>query len=279
MLKLNKLGYVLSLCKARARQGELSVLQQFLEITWLQLTRGVGYDIYHYAGLWDREASWATKHSYLSYASYKKKILEINDRKFHGISQCKMLEKGFFRHFGFPTPRYIGTYHRDWGTQEDSSPLQTATDLHHCLQPWIGNRVCFKLLEGANGVGFKAYRVQQEHGATTRLTHLISKEVVNTTTLLEQLQREDQNGWLIEEYIDQHPVLKAFNPTSLNTLRIFVFQRQDGVIDLLPSFLKTGRLDALTDKTEGGGAAVLVNLQTGVLEEAFDWSPAMTPLL
>lgn len=72
--------------RRRAREGHLPVYRQLIEITFLLATRGIGYDMYHYAGMWDKNASWDYKCSFFSYKDYGRKIYQLNARKFHGMS-------------------------------------------------------------------------------------------------------------------------------------------------------------------------------------------------
>ncbi|MFT5711267.1 MAG: hypothetical protein ACI8QT_001972 [Halioglobus sp.] len=276
-MNLKKLPYILGLCRKRAREGQLPVYRQLLEIAILQVSRGIGYDMYHYAGMWDKNASWDYKCSFLSYRNYGKKIYQLNERKFHGISQYKPYEKAFFQQFCIPTAPYIGTLSKQWGCTSHGDSLNTAADLSTCLKNFEGKNVCLKLVEGSNGRGFKAYQVLTKTGELS-VTHLSSGEEYSIDELFTLLMNESPDGWLIEEYIEQHPVLKAFNPSSLNTIRMFLYKKEDGEVVPLKSFLKTGKPGALIDKTENGGASVFIDQETGVLLNGFNWSPEMRPL-
>jgi len=277
MQALQKIKYVYWLCKKREQEGHLPAFRQCVEIAILQLSRGIGYDIYHKAGMWEKSASWKYKCSFLSYKNYSKKVYEINQRKYHGVSQFKPMEKAFFYHFNIPTAKYIGTFQEQWGSTSDGAPLRCDADLERCLSEFIGGEVCFKLVEGFNGQGFKAFTILKENDRLS-LAHLVSKKKYSVSELIALIVAERSDGWLIEEYIEQHPVLRAFNPTSLNTVRMFVFRTKDGAVEQLRSFLKTGKSGALIDKTENGGAAVTIDRDTGLLLEGFDWSPEMKPL-
>lgn len=276
-MNLKKIPYIVQLCRRRAQQGHLSVIRQLLEIFVLQLTRGVGYNVYHYGGMWDKNASWDYKCSYLSYRAYGKKVHQINERKYQGMSQYKPYEKAFFRQFAIPSAPYIGTLNRQSGCLADGSPLRDKAQLRDCLSKYISRKVCLKLVEGSNGRGFKAYEVIARAGEPA-VRHLSSKEEFSIADLYDALMLESEDGWLLEEYIEQHEVLAQFNPSSLNTIRMFLYQREDGEVIPLKSFLKTGKPGALIDKTENGGASVFIDQDTGVLLEGFDWSPEMRPL-
>lgn len=276
-MNLKRLPYILELCRKRALEGHLPVYRQLFEIAMLQVSRGVGYDIYHYAGMWDKNASWGYKCGFLSYRDYSEKIYELNERKFHGMSQYKPYEKAFFQQFSIPTAPYIGTLNEQFGSTSSGCSLRTAEDLSACLRNLEGRKMCLKLVEGSNGRGFKAYQVIGKNGELF-VKHLSSGEEYSIDELFTLLMNECTEGWLIEEYIEQHPVLKAFNPSSLNTIRMFLYKKEDGEVVPLRSFLKTGKQGSLIDKTENGGACVFIDQETGVLLNGFNWSPEMRPL-
>ena len=276
-MNLKKISYIIDLCRKRAREGHLPVYRQLFEIAVLQATRGIGYDMYHYAGMWDKSASWDYKCSFLSYKNYARKVYQLNARKFHGLSQYKPYEKEFFKQFSIPTAAYIGTLDEQAGCTADGHPLKSSGDMSLCLEKLDGKKICFKLVEGSNGEGFKAYQVHNRQGQPS-VVHLSTGKEYSVSELFELLVTETANGWLLEEYIEQHPVLKAFNPTSLNTIRMFVYQQENGDVIALKSFLRTGKPGALIDKTENGGASVFIDQCTGVLLNGFNWSPEMRPL-
>jgi len=276
-MNLKKIPYIVELCNKRARQGHLSVYRQLLEIAILQATRGIGYDVYHYAGMWDKEAKWDYKNSFLSYKDYGKKVYQLNERKFHGMSQYKPYEKAFFNLFSIPTATYIGTLNEQAGCTSNGHPLRSMEDLSSCLEKFGGKKVCCKLTEGSNGKGFKAYQVFIKQGELS-VVHLSSGEEHSIEDLFKLLVNESDDGWLLEEYIEQHPVLEKFNPTSLNTIRMFLYQQENGDVIPLKSFLKTGKPNALIDKTEDGGAAVFIDQDTGALLNGFNWTPEMQQL-
>jgi hypothetical protein len=252
-------------------------MRQLLEISYLQLTRGIGYDIYHYAGMWDRSAGWDYKTGFLSYRDFGREVYRLNERKFHGMSQYKPYEKAFFNLFGIPTAPFIGILHPSVGIRADGRPLRTGEQFGECMRDLVGTRFCAKLVEGWNGRGFKAFRVV-EHDGSPAAREIFGGEEHDFESLYATLLHESEDGWLLEGYLEQHPALKVFNPTSLNTIRMFVFEKSDGNVVLLGAFLKTGRAGALIDKTENGGAAVFVDPENGRLTHAFNWAPDMRPL-
>lgn len=101
--------------------------------------------------------------------------------------------------------------------------LKSGEDLCRCLEAFVGKEICFKLVEGSNGKGFRAYRLLRRMGELCA-EHLSTMAVCTVRELYDNLMQESVDGWLLEEYIVQHPVLKSFNPSSLNTIRMFLYK-------------------------------------------------------
>ena len=275
--KLGRIPYIIGLCRKRALEGELPVYRQLMEIAILRATRGIGYDIYHGAGMWKKSANWDYKNSFLSITDYNRNIYRLNSRKFHGTSQYKPFEKAIFKQFMIPSADFIGIIDECCGTTAAGKPLRNAGELGACLTPYAGKKICFKLVEGFNGIGFKACEVLLRQGSLA-LLDLGNGAEYSANEYFELLMKESANGWLLEEYIVQHPVLAAFNPSSLNTIRMFLYQRSSGEIVALRSFFRAGKSGALIDKTADGGASVLIDQETGTLLNGFNWSIEMQPL-
>ncbi|SJM65953.1 hypothetical protein FM102_11090 [Corynebacterium glutamicum] len=73
--------------------------------------------------------------------------------------------------------------------------------------------------------------------------------------------------WLVQERIEQHELLKELNPTSLNTLRLGTYRRNDGSVDLIFGVLRIGNPRAQIDAFNHGGIAVGVDLDSGNLAD------------
>lgn len=272
--KIQKIKYVYHLCSERHKQGHLSALRQILEIAWLQATRGIGYAKYHYANMWHKNATWDYKTSFLSQQNFVKKIHKINKRKFHGVTQYKPLEKAFLKLFNIPCADYMGILNKQLGTASKGENLQTKADLENLLKQNIDEKICFKLIEGDGGKGFRAYKIIQKNQQIF-VRHLSSEKELSLDQLFHTLQEESPEGWLLEKYIVQHPTLKALNPSSINTVRLHVFQDKAGTVSVLNSLLRIGRQSSLTDNVSGGGMVSRIDQDTGILFQACKWTPEL----
>lgn len=72
-------------------------------------------------------------------------------------------------------------------------------------------------------------------------------------------------GLLLEELIEQHPVLNGPNPSSVNTVRINAARGRDGRVRLIGACLKCGGSGAVTDNFHSGGVAYPLDMETGTV--------------
>ena len=78
------------------------------------------------------------------------------------------------------------------------------------------------------------------------------------------------NNYVIQEYLEQHPFYKKLNPTSFNTLRVYVYRSvTDQVPHVLHTMLRVGRAGSLVDNVKAGGIGFYV-MPDGRLLHGFD---------
>lgn len=85
----------------------------------------------------------------------------------------------------------------------------------------------------------------------------------NLRALYDQLKGQDV---MLEEVIQQHPLLAAFNPNSLNSLRVVTILGTDGNPEVMPgAVLRVGRAGKIADNFHHNGIASQIDIQTGVV--------------
>jgi hypothetical protein len=83
---------------------------------------------------------------------------------------------------------------------------------------------------------------------------------------LNQLKIRLGESFLIQEYIYQHPFFSQFNPSSVNTIRLFTYRSViDNQIHVLHSVFRIGQKGALVDNQASGGISCGINCDTGTL--------------
>lgn len=249
-------------------------LRQWAEMLALAVVSGNGPVFYQKAGFWRAGQAWSDIRGHLSPTRYKHVIDRLNPPDYRKLSQNKIAEKALLTLFGIPTPRFIGVLDPAFGRAANGEPLRTASDLARVLEPHAGSRLCFKLIEGHGGAGFLVAEVLP--GPDRRLRLLSAEALSHTDTpeisvdaLFERLCRQSR---LIESYLEQHPAYAVFNPSSVNTLRIWV-KRAGQRTDACLAYLRIGRAGMRVDNNAAGGIVVPVDLDTGRLSEGLDGRP------
>ena len=269
---LKRMRWYLDLTFGRNESRSLPPSRQLVEILLLLAFRGIGPGYYHTAGFWRREVPFREKWGHLNGREYQRCIRRANPTPYHKLSQNKIAEKGILTLLGFPTPRCLGVLDTEDGRAWNGSSLRNAEDLRRLLLESGVARVCFKPVEGWAGVGFRAAEVRGR-GTDLRCRSLDGQTEVSVEEFHRSLLRERNDRYLLEEYIEQHPDLSSFNPSSVNTLRLWVVKYPDQKTKVVVGYLRIGRSGSLVDNQSAGGIVAPVDLQTGILQRAIDGNP------
>lgn len=108
--------------------------------------------------------------------------------------------------------------------------------------------VIFKPLKGERGFGISIYRDEKE-----------AVEMIKQT-----------EGGVVEELIVQTEELAAYNPSSVNTLRIITVNYGDGVVDVKWPVMRYGREGSVVDNSGSGGVFAAVDVASGKTIAACD---------
>lgn len=258
---------LLRVAASHAENGELPVWRQLAEMSYLMLRHRLGPGYYMMARFWRRSVPFSEKCRHWNGRRYLREVHRINDPRYYKISQNKLVEKSLLTALGIPTPRLIGLFEPASGQGCDGQPLRTATDLERILRTEKGRRLFFKPAEGDSGRGVFAVDVLDGEGEL-QLRRPFTDEVWTVARLIDALKKHWM-GTVIELGIEQHPELSRLNPSSVNTLRMWVID-DGGVGRVVGAFLRIGRAGSEVDNTSQGGLACPVDLETGLIREALD---------
>ena len=272
-MEMNKLSRIIDLSRRRAFEGHLGLWRQLGEMAALRMLHGVGPSYYHTAGFWRRELAWAAKTSQLSDKEYRRRVAILNPAQYRKLSQNKVPEKAILTLFDLPTPRFLGRLNARVGVDAAGEPLRDTCDLVRLARKQDALRLVFKPLEGWGGKGIHIPEIHLGESVTFREpgeTDVREAEDYCCATL-----NLDKGGdWIVEECFQQHPTLSALNPTSVNTVRIWVMAPQEpGACQVLLAFLRVGRGGMVVDNASSGGIVAPVDLASGKLGPARDYLP------
>lgn len=268
---MNKLARIIELSQRRAREGHLGVWRQLGEMALLRVLHGVGPGYYHTAGFWRRELGWADKTSQLSDKEYRRRVAVLNPIQYRKLSQNKIPEKAILTLFDIPTARFWGRLNAHTGVDAAGGSFRSAPDLVRLVQKQRASRLVFKPLEGWSGKGIHIPEIN--FGENVTFCEPGESNVREAEDYCRDTLKLDKGGdWIVEEYFHQHPVLSALNPTSVNTVRIWVMAPPEpGECQVLLAFLRMGRAGMVIDNVSSGGIAAPINLASGRLAPARDY--------
>lgn len=94
---------------------------------------------------------------------------------------------------------------------------------------------------------------------------------LNDNIDLEDIYQEClKKNLIVEEVILQDPELAAFNPSSLNTIRLTTVLTKNGIRIMEPAYFKIGSGDSITDNFSSGGLLSGVNIKNGEVYKCID---------
>lgn len=260
---------IASLSRQRAAEGHLPFLRQAIEMLTLRALRGVGPGYYHTAGFWRAGLAWKDKIGQMSAGEYRRFLAKWNPPDYRKLSQHKVAEKAILSLFGVPTPRFLGLLAARNGSDNQGRPLRGADDLVALIEREGAQRLVFKELEGYGGKGVRIVDVHRGEavelaplGSTTRQP--VGAYVAST------LQAAGERAWLVEEYFTQHESMHRLNPTSVNTVRIWVLEVSESDSRIVTAYTRIGRGGMVVDNATSGGIVAPIDLDTGVLRAAQD---------
>ena len=239
--------------------------RQSLEMGALFLLRGIGPGYYLQARWWRPSVPFADKWAHVNRKEYNAFIDRWNRPGYQKSSQHKVIEKAILQLVGVPTPEFIGYLHPQRGARADGQPLRGVADLERLCRELMGKKVCFKLVEGYGGAGFAAFEIGDRDGRPV-FRHPVTGSETAIADWWEGV-RQHSEGYIVEHYLHQHPVLSGIHPNSVNTLRIWLYQAR-GECRIAGAFLRVGRKGSMVDNTSQGGIFCPVDLETGVLTHA-----------
>lgn len=262
MQVLKDVRHTWQVLKKQQAQAYLPWWRQLVEMGILFLFRRIGPGYYLIARWWRPEVPFAEKWSHLNRHEYNAFIDRWNAQPYQKTSQHKIIEKAVLQLHCIPTPGFIGFLHADSGVDRDGQALKNLDDLHQLCKKLVGEKICLKPVEGFGGEGFSAFKIGQQ-GDNCVFLHPFTGNVIRISDWWQQsLNMPD--GYILEQYLEQHQTLAQIYPTSVNTLRIWVYQVK-GQVFIAGAFLRVGRNGSLVDNTSKGGIYCPVDLQAGVL--------------
>lgn len=199
---------------------------------------------------------------FLSAPRGKELIWELNHEP--AILEDKLLYENHFGAVGLPVPRtraLVGQLSVDQRERARDRPVLEVKGAIEFIREAVrgGAALVLKQLDGMLSKGVTV--ITGTVGGSFALSDGTSIDGVSLTKHL------SSGSWLIQERVQQHPMLDSFAATSLNTIRLGTFRNADGSVDIEHAILRIGVSTAQTDAMWSGGMAVPLNVETGAFSD------------
>ncbi len=189
------------------------------------------------------------------------------------ILEDKWAAQAFLASIGVPGPKLYGVYHPQVGMTADGDPLTDPEHLADLLRGDLPCRLFLKPRGGRQGRDVKVLVVRPGTDGALRATTGEGTELL--ATFLARLPMDDfshydqsYQGWLVQRFIDQHPAVAAFNPGTVNTVRIVTYRSPSGNVAVHSAMFRAGRAESVADNWSQGGIVCGVDVATGALTRA-----------
>lgn len=215
----------------------------------------IGRDIptYWHQYIYSRNGLWSEK--YIPASIYNSEIIwRLN--KFH--FRHAYTDKGFYDTLfhDINRPRTIvknvnGYYYDDQLPLTESEAIERCSNLREAIiKPTLG---------GTWGEG-------------VRLIRSTDGTITNMNSSVKDLFASYKQSFIIQERLEQHADMAKLNPTSLNTIRVMSYRRENEII-IIYAIVRIGRNGQVIDNETAGGIKADIDLQTGRIKGCAIGSP------
>jgi hypothetical protein len=263
------MGYFVEQAKVVKRATGKSVLTQLLEQRHLKRRIGLSNYEYFLYELHRKDLPRDEKVQYLTRALRDRYLAPLNPPSYEALIADKFLFKQYFGSLGLPVSRAYGVFHPCHGRTAEGKPLRTGKELYQLLSEISAPGLVIKPVRGGYGLGVLVFASRAPRAPTT-LVHVNGERYSSErlATLLALQNPIAHPGYLLEERVEQHPLLARFAPTTLNTVRIVTLMANSGAIHAVGAVLRIGMDNS---GVEGSGDQQLcapVDLNSGKLGTA-----------
>ncbi|HPZ89980.1 MAG TPA: sugar-transfer associated ATP-grasp domain-containing protein [Bacillota bacterium] len=168
------------------------------------------------------------------------------------VLRNKVLFRQHLTAHNLPGAEFYGFFHPRFGRTAAGAPLRAPGELEALLATLPGRELIVKPVGGFKGSGVFKVRTGAQ-----------GEVVQGGEALAKACGWSD--GFLLEECLVNHPEIRAYNPSSLNTCRVVTLVTAAGECKFLFATARFGRKGSVADNWGAGGVAVGVDLPTGVM--------------
>ena len=263
---VTRLKDTLAMLKKEAQLAGISFSEMLWQTGQFCLKTRLGPRYFVVAGMARKNFKEADKWLHISAREYYQALDILNPPLYRKLTQSKLAEKALYQLFHLPTAPLLGYFHPVSGITASGSALTNADTLQALLQQLSGSTVMVKSLEGFGGSGVMALAISSSQGEL-QLNALGDSRQYSVEQLINCYKGKNQIAeFMLESYIQQSGQFASFNPSSLNTLRLWVLETQPNQAEVIGGYLRIGRAGKVIDNASAGGIMCPIDLVTGEVQ-------------
>jgi hypothetical protein len=151
----------------------------------------------------------------------------LNDKRYQRLTLDKWVFARLADSAGLPVPRTLGLFHPQVGRTWRGGPLRTAGDLERLLSEGSLFGLVAKPVTGYQGRGVMIGDLVSDR----RIRLIPDGEVMSFESLAAAMAPDGaraDGGFILQERLEQHPLVAEINPDTFNPLRVQTLSKADG---------------------------------------------------
>ncbi|QIB64714.1 sugar-transfer associated ATP-grasp domain-containing protein [Kineobactrum salinum] len=261
-----RLMAIFSMLREEARLADIPLRRLLWQTARFCLKTGLGPRYFVVAGMARKEFAEADKWQHISARQYYRALDRLNPPLYRKLTQNKLAEKALYQLLQIPSARLLAYFSPRRGLDQMGGSLADARQLQQMLGQLAGQTICLKPVEGWGGTGVMIGKASMTEGTPVfcplhSAQSLTAEDLVASFSVAGKLPE-----FVIEEYLQQSEEFAAFNPASVNTLRIWVLEFEPGRTEVIGAYLRVGRAGSAIDNASAGGIMCPVDIDTGMLQ-------------
>ncbi len=248
-------------------------LRQLLEIFYYNRIHGFSPSSYYQIPLFSE----FSKRPLISDKSYHILERRLNPRKTGVISFDKWVQSCFWKANNLPHANTLGFIKENVGILNGEPIKSTEKELSSFF---YGSKfpIAMKPINGANGTGFD---IVDNYNLENKILVLRQKGELSLKSFKSYLFKDKKgtDGFIFQEYINQHPELNSFFSNSVNSLRVVTHMENNCNFSVDCALMKFGAGKSITDNNnEDGRIFAFMDITNGFLRKGFTGSFSQFPI-
>lgn len=191
----------------------------------------------------DKMKSFIPQHAYYRYATDM-------DNRYHVLIDDKILFHDIMTSYGLPVPMRYFTFRNN--EFRDGIKLLSDDEVDRVIADITDDRIFVKRYTGGAASGISIFTKVDDGKYVDADNDFVSAKMIRN--------KYSNKDFFLEKQIVQEPILRSFNPDTVNTIRVLTYNNQ-----IISATVRFGGKGEFVDNVSANGVAVSLDIETGCL--------------